>query len=193
MTAKELGQLTVMIGRNVWETWLVSLYVLLGGQTAADDLTSDDVFWKRKLPEAFGTKNYGEDWDGSVNSLNYKVIAGKVRDLLIEEDEMSLSDNSVGYDFLYGPCSLFGTHANISTVSLYLRPSAAGVGVVQTPEWPVTCIEESSSAYTAHLAKFVFRKFGLPTDQIEAIGTGILNIARLGAPKWPVEPSSPGL
>ena len=37
--------------RQHWETWLVSLYVLLGGDEALEVIVDDDIHWSRNLSE----------------------------------------------------------------------------------------------------------------------------------------------
>jgi hypothetical protein len=154
---------------------------LLGGPAAFKEVKGDDVFWTRRLPKEFGSENYWEDWEGSTNKLNYKDVANKLRLLLVNEEEMSLSDRSIGYDFLYKTFSLFGTHANLSTIGLYLTLSDKGCSVVQKPEWPTPSVHQSAAIYTAHLTKFVFKAFGLETDRIEFIGQSLLRMAKEGA------------
>jgi hypothetical protein len=178
LSAKGLGPLTVMIGRNLWETWLVSLYGLLGGESALEEINGDDVFWKRRLLEKRGLGSYWEDWEGATHKLNIKNLTEKLRLLLVNAEEMSPSEQSIGYDSLFGPYSLFGTHANLSTIGLYLGRSATGWVVVPAPEWPTQSIDQAAAIYTAYLAKFVFKAFGLQTDGIEAIGQALNIICR---------------
>ena len=38
-----------ILARQHWETWAVSLYVLLGGEEALQVIAGDDIYWKRRL------------------------------------------------------------------------------------------------------------------------------------------------
>jgi len=173
LAAKDLGPLTVVIGRSLWETWLMCLYVLLAGKPAMEEIIGDDVFWKRRFLEPFADESYGE-WNGTAKKLNVKELSKKLHTLLIEAEKLSPSEPERGYKLIYSAFSLFGTHANLSTVSLYVAESSGGYIVIPTPDWPVETVEHTSAIYTAHLAKFVFRAFGLSTDKIETIGAGLL-------------------
>jgi hypothetical protein len=44
-----LAVLATELARQHWETWLVSLYVLLGGDAALEEMAGDDIRCKRKL------------------------------------------------------------------------------------------------------------------------------------------------
>ena len=44
-----LGAVSGVLGRHLWESWVVSLYALHGGDEALQVLKADDVYWKRRL------------------------------------------------------------------------------------------------------------------------------------------------
>ena len=81
MTLASAG-LTVLatgLARQHWETWVVSLHVLLGRDKALREVAGDDIYWKRTLAESLklGVK-YHVDWAGGTGKLNYRSIYDRV-------------------------------------------------------------------------------------------------------------------
>ena len=109
--------------RQHWETWLVSLYVLLGGDEALKVVADDDIYWKRSLSKALrlGRDDYHLDWVGKPKKLNYWKLHRRVIELLRERREPVDGPKGVtGYGVTYSHESLFSTHANLTTIGGHL-------------------------------------------------------------------------
>ncbi|HKE91578.1 MAG TPA: hypothetical protein VKB45_14685, partial [Gemmatimonadales bacterium] len=53
LETSELGVIAGVLERAHWETWLVSLHALLGGEEALQKIAGDDIHWKRILAKKF--------------------------------------------------------------------------------------------------------------------------------------------
>ena len=70
------GSLAGILERQHWETWLVSIHVLLRGEEALHEVAGDDIFWKRLLSERLNLGfAYHNDWEGKIGKLNFKKLA----------------------------------------------------------------------------------------------------------------------
>ena len=75
--------------RQHWETWLVSLYVLLGGDKALEDIVADHIQWSRQLSESLRMEGDRHQPDSvkKQKKLNYRKIHKRVIELLREQGE----------------------------------------------------------------------------------------------------------
>lgn len=123
LTLDEAGMtgLAGILARQHWETWLVSLYVLLGGDDAVQVVAGDDIHWKRRLSGALKlNQDYHPNWPGRIEQLNYRVISERVLELLRQHGEPVTAGGVTGYDVTYRVQSLFAVHANIATITAHI-------------------------------------------------------------------------
>ena len=157
-----------ILARQHWETWLVSLYVLLGGDEALEVIVDDDIYWSRNLSESLRMEgdHHHPDSVKKPKKLNYWKLHQRVIELLRERREPVDGPKGVaGYGVIYGYESFFSTHANLFTIGVYL--------VCGDDEWAVS-VDSSETRdddvslapvlYTNHLAQHVFNKFGRDGD-----------------------------
>ena len=75
-----------ILTRPHWETWVVSLYVLLDGDKALQVIAGDDIHWKRILSRELRLEReqdayYQQDWTEKIAKLNGTSLAqtGQIR------------------------------------------------------------------------------------------------------------------
>ncbi len=164
-----LGALVGILERQLWETWLVSLHVLLRGDEALREVAGDDIFYKRDLTKHFESgAAYQPDWEGRVAKLNYKQLAERLEPLLIQAGEPVDIPPVMGYVATYRVQSLFAMHAGLATIGRYLRYGETSWSVDPTPPAPFDDNGLTPALYTLHLAKYVFKHFRIATDAVEA-------------------------
>lgn len=174
-----LAQLGGILARQHWETWLVSLYVLLGGDAALKAVGGDDIYWKRRLAKALHLdRKYHEDWDGVVAKLNYKALSDRVHELLREREATTgthgVPPGVTGYDITYSYQSLFGLHANLATIGghiVYGEEEWAASAESHTGD---TDVLKTPVLHTAHLAQYVLRAFGLDGEPLDEFVASLL-------------------
>ena len=156
--------------RQHWETWLVSLYVLLDGDKALKVIADDDIFWKRKLFEKLplGQDDYQQDWPGEVKKLTYWNLHERVLELLREREPGDGSSGVTGYDVFYGYESLFSTHANLTTIGGHLVYGDDEWAVSVVSSLPPDDVAVTPVLLTVHLARYVFKAFGLDGDAMDS-------------------------
>ena len=154
--------------RQHWETWLVSLYVLLGGDKALEVIVDDHTQWSRHLSKSLRIEGdqHHPDSVKKQNKLNYWEMHKRVIELLRERGEPVDGPAGVtGYDVIYRSESLFSTHANVFTIGRHL--------VCGDDEWAVSVDSSETRGddvalapvlYTNDLAQRVFKEFGLDGD-----------------------------
>lgn len=170
-----LGPVTGILERQHWETWLVSLHVILRGDEALHEVAGDDIFWKRLLSEKLNLGfAYHEDWEGKVAKLNFKKLADELKPLLVKAGESGNPDGATGYDATYRVQSLFAVHAGLATIGSYLRYGEKAWGVVPHPPAPFPRPTQIPALHTSHLAQYVFKAFGLPTEALDPISEKLL-------------------
>ena len=157
-----------VLTRLHWETFVVSLYVLLAGNEALRVIASDNIYCGSRLSKVLRLErdDYSEqDWNVKPTKLNYKDLHGRMLKLLSERGESVDGPAGVtGYDVTYSYESFASSHANLKTIGQHL--------VCGDDEWAVSV--DSSRApddvvvtpvlYTNHLAQHVFKEFGLDGD-----------------------------
>jgi len=173
-----------ILARQHWETWVLSLYALLGGDDALTEIAGDDIHWKRKLAHGLRLElQYHEDWIQGIDRLNYKAIHDRVLRLLEETGEPR-GEGPTGYDLTYRTQSLFSTHANLATLGAHMLNDEEPWGVRLNPAAPFPGMSiQVSALHTSHLASHVFRAFALATDQIDALDSILLGLGESGVPR----------
>jgi hypothetical protein len=165
-----LGPVTGILERQHWETWLVSIHVILRGDEALHEVAGDDIFYKRLLAEKLQLGfAYHEDWEGKVAKLNFKKLADELKPLLEKVGEPGNPDGAKGYDATYRIQSLFAVHAGLATIGSYLRYGEKTWAVIPHPPAPFPRSAQTPALHTAHLASYVFKAFGLPSEALDAI------------------------
>ncbi len=154
-----------MLVRQHWEAWLVSLYVLLGGDKALEEIRDDHIQRSHQLCESLRMEGDHHHPDSVKNQkkLNYWEMHKRVIELLREQGESVDGPAGVtGYDVIYRSESLFSTHANVFTIGRHL--------VCGDDEWAVSVdssetrgddVASAPVIYTRDLAQRVFKEFGL--------------------------------
>ena len=155
-----------ILTRLLWETWVVSLYVLLAGDEALQVIACDDIYWKRRLSKKLRLErdDYHLDWTGKLAKLNYKDLHDRLLELLRERESVDGPAGVTGYDVTYSYESLVSSHANLMTIGEHL--------VYGDDEWAVSVdssktpddVAATPVLYTNHLAQHVFKEFGLDGD-----------------------------
>ena len=155
-----------ILTRLHWETWVVSLYVLLAGDEALQVIADDDIYWKRRLSKALRLErdDYQQGWTGKPAKLSYKDLHDRMLKLLRERESVDGPAGVTGYDVTYRYESLVSSHANLTTIGEHL--------VYGDDEWAVS-VDSSQTRddvavtpvlHTGHLAQYVFKEFGLDGD-----------------------------
>lgn len=162
------------LGRQLWETSVVSLHLALRGEAAARDVEADDIYWKRRFPEKLRPeKPYQPDWKGTPRRLNMRKLADDIPRLLQAQGEPHNAELPSGYDLIYRVQSLFGVHAGLSTLGPYIWDGPDAWRLIARPEAPFPLVEQTPALATAHLAKYVFGCFGVTALELESIAARI--------------------
>lgn len=167
----DLGALAGILERQHWETWLVSLYVLLRGDEALYEVGADYVLHTRRLTKGLDLgPAYDPEWEGQGKKLKFRQLAESLERLLVQSGEkVDGATVSMAYDTTYRAQSLFATHAGIATIGAYISCGEASWSVEPTPPaWQMDS-GQTAARYTLHLAKYVFARFGIATDALEAV------------------------
>lgn len=156
--------------RQHWETWLVSLYVLLRGKEALPEIEADHVMYTRILGKKFGLgPEHLPDPEEEARKLKIHDLAKKIGPLLVEAGVDEAADLGVmGYDGVYRIQSNYAVHAGLSTIILHLRIRDGLCSVEPNPPAPFDDNSQFAAFYTLHLAKYVFERFGIATGTVEA-------------------------
>ena len=170
-----LAVLATGLARQHWETWLVSLYVLLGGDAVLRETAGDDIHWKRKLAKSLKLGiEYHVDWAGETGRLNYRNLYDRLLVALQQAGESVDTQGVSGYDVAYGTASLFGAHANITTITAHIRYEPNRWSLVLIPEPPFDRVLLTPLMHTVHLAQYVFKEFGFDATVLDPIGDGLV-------------------
>ena len=170
-----------ILARQHWETWVVSLYVLLAGEEALQVIVDNDTYSKRSLSKLWPKLGVDRpDLDERPPRLNYKQLHDRVLELLRERGEPVGGEAEVtGHDVTYRCESLFSVHANWETIGRQHLVNgddyrAVSVDSSLTPGNVV----EAPVLYTSHLAQYVFEKFGLDGDAMSSFVADLVVPAR---------------
>jgi hypothetical protein len=176
-----LGALAGILERQHWETWLVSMHVVLRGDEALLEIAGDDISYKRLLSDKLDLNiTYHPDWDGKLGKLNVFELAKQLGPLLEKAGETGNTSVITGYDVTYRVQSTFAVHANLATIGAYLKYEETSWGVEPNPQAPFGALGMTPALHTLHLARYVFEKFGIPTGQIESLGDRLLAFVKAG-------------
>ena len=156
-----LGSLVGMLERQLWETWLVSLDILLRDAEALIELGHDCARHTRTLLEGLGRApedypDYG-DVAKKFTPLTPKKLWDKVRPLLVEagDDTFGAILTKNAYFEVYRRKSHYSVHAGITTLSPYIRGGETSFSVEPNPAATIKSVW-MSVFYTLHLANYVF-------------------------------------
>ena len=167
-----------VLERAHWETWLVSLHALLGGEDALQKIAGDDIHWKRILAKKFDLGAYHDDWKGKVEKLNVWKLADELKPLMLAAGEEGNPDGTTAYDITFRVQSLFAAHACLASFSHFVDYGEGEWKAVAYPPPPFPVPAPTPALHTAHLGRYVFKAFGLPVEDIERIGDELLALVR---------------
>jgi len=176
-----LGALAGILERQHWETWLLSMHVVLRGDEALQEIAGDDIKYKRLLSDKLALNiDYHPDWDGKTEKLNVCELAKQLGPLLEKAGEAGNAGGETAYDATYRVQSTFAVHANLATIGAYLKYGATSWGVEPNPTAPFGALGMTPALHTLHLARYVFEKFGISTGEIESLGDRLLAFVKAG-------------
>lgn len=176
-----LGALAGILERQHWETWLLSMHVVLRGDDALLEVAGDDIAYKRLLSERLDLKiEYHPDWEWKLGKLKVYELAKQLGPLLEEAGETGNTSGVTGYDATYRVQSTFAVHANLATIGAYLKYGETSWGVEPNPLAPFGAIGMTPALHTLHLARYVFGKFGIQAAEIESLGDRLLAFVKAG-------------
>jgi hypothetical protein len=171
-----LASLAEILARQHWETWLVSLHVVLRGDEALQEVAGDDIYWKRRLSEALKLgRDYHPDWSGKIVKLNFKSLSDRLPKLLLNAGESVDAHGVSGYDVTYSVQSLFAVHANMVTIAAHIVYVPDAWRVIPNPQAPFPDVALTPVLHTVHLAQYVFKEFSLSTGPLDPLWTALLN------------------
>jgi hypothetical protein len=173
-----LGVVAGVLERAHWETWLVSLHVLLGGEEALQKIGGDDIYWKRILAKKFDLGAYHDDWKGKVEKLNVWKLSEDLRPLLVAAGEEGNPDGTTGYDITFRVQSLFAAHACLASFGHFIDYGEEEWKAVAHPPPQFPAPAPTPALHTAHLARYVFKAFGFPLESVERIGDELLALVK---------------
>ena len=172
-----LSELTGILARQHWETWLVSLYALLGGEDAIRAVAADNVYWRRKLENSLKLEpGHQSKWPGTVVKLNYRALSDCVLKLLEDRGEPTAGPvpGVTGYDITYSFQSTMSLHANVSTITPHIAYGPDAWSVTADAPPPLSDQLLTPVLHTVHLAQYAFKEFGLAADALEAVATELI-------------------
>lgn len=170
-----LGVLAGILERQHWETWLLSMHVVLRGDEAINEIAGDDLKYKRLLSDKLALNiDYHPDLDVEPGQLNVYKLAEQLGPLLEKAGETGNTSGVMGYDVTYRVQSTFAVHANLSTFGAHLKYGDEVWGVEPNPPAPFDMLGMTPALHTLHLARYVFMKFGIPTGDIDSLGDQLL-------------------
>jgi len=169
-----LHALTGILERQNWETWLVSQYILLGGDGAIDRLKSDYVKNTTTLQRELGLgSKYTRDWEGDAQRLISCQLAQKLQALLVKAGDTEGVDLVSGaYDRIYRVQSQFAVHTGLSTLWRYSSIEGEWVSVEPSPPSPLPNVGNISLRCTLHHT--------LPSTSSSALESQPTNLNRSG-------------
>ena len=163
-----LGTLVGMLERQLWETWLVSLDILLRDAEGIIELVHDYDHHMHKLIEGLGLppKDYPDYGDGA-KKLNIRELFERLEPLLLEDgDTFGAHVVKNTYFEVYKHKSQFAVHAGVGTLSAYIRVGETSLSVEPNP---ADTVESAwmSVFWTLHLAKYVFGHFEIASEALD--------------------------
>ena len=163
-----MPELAGILARQLWEAWVVSLYVLLAKDEAMKVIDGDDFYRKSRIVDYLGVEDdyYQSEPPEKPAPLNYKKLNDRVLELLRGRELIDCPSGATTYDVVYGWESVFSTHANRTTVGGHLVKKGDGCLAVSVDSWLPLPNAVPPVFLTCHLAKYVFKEFGLDGDAI---------------------------
>lgn len=176
-----LASLGYILARQHWETWLLSFHTLMRGHEAMKQIGADDVYWKKKLSKSLDLGiNYQPDWSGGEQKLNYSDLAKALPELLQKAGERDAQTNMLPYSLHYSVPSLFAVHANLATIGAHIVYDHEKWSLDSNPSGAISDAATAPILHTAHLARYVFKEFGITDDQgVEQMGDAILEAVQM--------------
>ncbi len=162
-----MPELAGILARQLWEAWVVSLYVLLAKDEAMKVIDGDDFYWKSRIVDYLGVEDDYYHLESAKRSekLNYKKVSDRVLELLRGRELVDCPGATI-YDVVYGWESVFSTHANRTTIGGHLVKKGDGCLAVSVDSRLPLPNVATPVFLTCHLAKYVFKEFGLDGDAI---------------------------
>jgi hypothetical protein len=172
--------------RTLYETYIASLYLLLGGAAAALEVMGDYAKSARTLAEKHGRplspgialwhalREAAGPEGPPVGRLKYENIAGRVGELLQRAGDPRGGKGRAmeRYDIVYRVESQLSAHAGLGSMGQYVDwkgdPTALRARPAERPD-EVEDRVVLAALMTAHLASRVFGTFGLRTEVIELL------------------------
>ena len=156
--------------RQHWETWLVSVYVLLRGEEALSEIGADYVKNTRLLTKELKLElEHVPDKEEGASRLNFHQIAQDLGPLLVEAGDAWGGDAGImAYNVTYRVQSQYAVHVGLSTIRPHIRIEDQWWSVELNPPPPFDGHGQFAAIYTLHLAKYVFNRFGIATIAVEA-------------------------
>ena len=169
LTEARLSTQAGILERSHLETWLVSLYVLLGGKKALDEVRSDYVHHVGRLAKNLEMgSEYVPEWKGKPRKLDLYRLSKSLDQLLIEAGEPGDGTAVKIYKNMYSVQSHFAVHAGISTTSPYIRTGEASWSAEPKPPAPFNDSSLTLAFLTLNLTKHVLDRCGIATDAVDA-------------------------
>lgn len=171
---------TGILARQHFETFLVSLYLLFKGEPALEELRADDVYWSRRLSNhtEIPFAEHLAEWKGEPRALNYRDIAAALGPLLDAAGKDVGDGVMKSYNLIYRIQSQVSVHSGLHALQSYVdfgdshswgtSPNPAGTPGVAEGE------EQVAAQYSAYLAHQVFEQFGIETLALEVVTTRII-------------------
>ncbi len=149
---------------------MVSLYVLLRGEEALSEIGDDYAVNTDNLNKGLDLRlEHVPDREDGASRLKINQLAQKIGPLLVEAGEAGDTDMAVkGYNATYRVQSQYAVHAGLSTMARFIRLGEWSSSVEPNPPAPFYGNSQFAALYTLHLAKYVFKRFEIPTDAVEA-------------------------
>ena len=171
-----LGILTGTLERQLWETWLVSRDILLRGEKAVSELEEDYKLNTGKLLEGLPLRSKPAP-DGKKDGkkkkpqrLDLRKLSKKLAPLLADAGDAEGAEWAAkGYFAVYRGQSNFSVHVGVSVLLPHIRVEERSFSVERNPR--ATRLKDSmvSLLCTLHLALFVFDRFGIATEGVQAV------------------------
>lgn len=163
--------------RPLWETWLVSIYALYGGDQAYEEIRDAGVEQVSKLPDTpfAEAKQLLRKWPGPKTRLNIEQIATKVSKILKGKGEHHHQLIIDFYNVLYRGESTLNIHAGVHSIAGHLIEEKEYVAVNPVRYSPDEGVGSLllAATFTGILAKDVFSAFGLKFTELDSIANEI--------------------
>lgn len=163
------GDVAGLAGRALYETVIISLYVLLKGHQGVMKVVGDHKKHTRILIQGNTELNPAliAGWSFDEEKINLEQIAKEVSLLLNEAGDPIVGDFKAIYDLGYRVESTFSAHG-YGAIGRYLDASTAIWHVVPNPGALVSPAEAHvvPALYTAALARHVFLTFGVGVTEL---------------------------